>query len=153
MRYLFLMLLAGAIFSPVGHAQNSDPAQDIRDANASSTYQALMAMRENEARMQQLIVSMRNEMAQLAQAKDRRTRQQLMSQHRGHLHEMLMLLRQTGGDSLARIMDLHTRPGSVAELSPSSTPEEDLQLLSRRVDMMQMALESLLDHVSMQGRL
>ena len=153
MRYLFLTLLLGVTLSTAVYAQPADPAQDIRDANAASSYQALMAMRENEARMQQLIESMRSEMAQLAQAKDRRTRQQLMSQHRGHLHEMLTLLRQTGGDSLARIMDQHTRPGSVAELSPSSTPEEDLQLLSRRVDMMQMALEALLDHVSMQGRL
>ena len=43
-------------------------------------------MRENEARMQQLIESMRNEMAQLETTKDRKARQQLMSQHSGHLH-------------------------------------------------------------------
>lgn len=144
--------LLWVMLTPLSHAQSTDPAQDIRDAYNASSRQALLAMRENEARMQQLIESMRNEMAQLETTKDRKARQQLMSQHRGHLHEMLMLLRQSGGDSLSRIMEQHTRSGRTAQTSSKRTPEDDIRLLTARIDMMQMTLEALLDHVSMQGR-
>ena len=73
-----------------------------------------------------------------------------MNSHRGHLHEMLMLLRRTGGVSMSRLMQEHLQAqGESLTLDAEATVEERFESLAMRVDMMQMTLEAMFDHLTM----
>lgn len=131
-------------------AQTSDPAAGLREAHDASSPQARAAAAVNEARMSQLIESMRTEMELLATTENPEERKRLMNSHRGHLHEMLMLLRRTGGVSMSRLMQEHLQAqGESLTPDAEATGEERFESLAMRVDMMQMTLEAMFDHLTM----
>lgn len=131
-------------------AQSSDPAADLRDAHAASSAQAREAAAVNEARMSQLVESMRTEMELLAETESPEERRRLMNSHRSHLHEMLMLLRRTGGVSMSQLMQEHLlAQGESHTQDAETTLDERFESLAMRVDMMQMTLEAMFDHMTM----
>lgn len=145
-----ILILCFLIIANFSLAQTSDPSADLRDAHAASSAQAREATAVNEARMSQLVASMRTEMELLAETDDPKERKRLMNSHRGHLHEMLMLLRRTGGVSMSEVMQEHLlAQGEHLAQDTEVTPAERLESLAKRVDMMQMTLEAMFDHLTM----
>lgn len=156
MKTLTFLTLVWLVFSAgPAFAQSVDPAEDIRAAHAGSNEQARYAAVVNEARMSQVVQSMRREMVLLGETEDPAERQRLMNAHRGHLHEMLMLMRRTGGISISRIMQdqLVAQDGTSAPSEAGASAEDRLEHLEMRADMMQMTLEAMFEHLTMQREL
>ena len=135
-------------------AQPADPAQNIRVTPRAT----LEAKLENEARLYQVVQSMNREMALLRDTTDSAKREELMNMHKRHLHETMMLLRMTAGDSMVRILNEHMPAAFDRSLQEGAvtrgerTPDEDrIYKLEERIDMLQVVMESMLDHLTMPG--
>ena len=114
------MLMSGAIWS-----QETDPARQIAEQ-----WQAEQALRaEREARLNELMSIMAEEMEAIHEEDERGQKQQLLAIHRAHMHEAMELMRDLGGASIPR-----------EQISDASR----LGDLETRVDMMQIMLESMM---------
>lgn len=142
------LLAAGSLWS-----QETDPARQIAEA-----WQAEQDQRaEREQRLNELMTIMTGEMEAIHQANDRGERQQLLAEHREHMHEAMDLMRDLGGTHMREVTRQHLAPHSAMHHSSGmagtmmpSRPREDLSDATRlndletRVDMMQIMLESML---------
>lgn len=146
------MLMSGAIWS-----QETDPARQIAEQ-----WQAERALRaEREARLNELMSIMAEEMEAIRDTEGQSQKQQLMAKHRAHMHEAMGLMRDLGGAHMREVTAQHLGPhhgamGGAHKASGghqsmmSSIPREQISDASRlgdletRVDMMQIMLESML---------
>ena len=144
-------------------AQETDPARQITEH--WQTQQALRT--EREERLNELMSIMAEEMEAIDKASNSGQRQQLMANHRIHMHEAMDLMRDLGGVHLRDVMSRHLgshhdvkhgmqkAPGDVRQISPSIPREHisdaaRLSDLETRVDMMQIMLESMLSEQAKQ---
>ncbi len=152
------MVMAGNLL-----AQETDPARQI--AEHWQTQQALRT--EREERLNELMSIMAEEMEAIDKASNGAQRQQLMANHRIHIHEAMDLMRDLGGVHLRDVMEqhlgshrdakhgMHKAPGDAQRIS-SSIPREHISDAARlsdletRVDMMQIMLESMLSEQAKQ---
>ena len=146
------MLMSGAIFS-----QETDPARQIAEQ-----WQAEQALRaEREARLNELMSIMAEEMEAIHEADERSQKQQLMAKHRAHMYEAMDLMRDLGGAHMRDVVEQHLGPhhGAMGKAHKatgghrsmmSSIPREQISDAARlgdletRVDMMQIMLESMM---------
>ena len=146
------MLTSGAIWS-----QETDPARQIAEQ-----WQAEKALRaEREARLNELMSIMAEEMEAIHEAGERGEKQQLMTKHRAHMFEAMELMRELGGAHMREVTAQHMGSHHAAtgaahkatgghQSMMSSIPREQFSDASRlgdletRVDMMQIMLESML---------
>jgi hypothetical protein len=149
---IITMAIAGNLL-----AQETDPARQI--AEHWQTQQALRT--EREERLNELMSIMAKEMEAIDKASNSGQRQQLMVNHRIHMHESMDLMRDLGGVHLREVMTQHLGShhdvkhgmqkalGDARQTSPSIPREQisdaaRLSDLETRVDMMQIMLESML---------
>ncbi len=147
-----MMAMAGNLL-----AQETDPARQI--AEHWQTQQALRT--EREERLNELMSIMAEEMEAIDKASNSGQRQQLLVNHRIHMHESMDLMRDLGGVHLREVMTQHLgshhdvkhgmqkAPADARHTSPSIPREQisdaaRLSDLETRVDMMQIMLESML---------
>ena len=139
------MLMSGAIWS-----QETDPARQIAEQ-----WQAEQALRaEREARLNELMSIMAEEMEAIHEEDERGQKQQLLAIHRAHMHEAMGLMRDLGGAHMREVTEQHLGPhhGEMGghQSMMSSIPREQISDASRlgdletRVDMMQIMLESMM---------
>ncbi len=131
-------------------------ASDIFDRPIAPT---LAASAENRARINELAKQMRQEMRELSETGDVQVRAKLLGSHRAHLHEMMMLMRREGGDSMDRLLKGHLEHASPDEaagggradgMQPAET-DARLANIEARLEMLQTMVEALLEHMTMQG--
>lgn len=146
------LLMSGALWS-----QETDPAKQIAEQ-----WRAEKVLRaEREARLNELMSIMAEEMEAIHEADDSGRRQQLMAKHRTHMYEAMDLMRDLGGTHMREVTSQHLGPKHGAasgshmakgghQSMMSSIPREQISDASRlgdletRVDMMQIMLESIL---------
>ena len=153
-----MMAMAGNLL-----AQETDPARQI--AEHWQTQQALRT--EREERLNELMSIMAEEMEAIDKASNSAQRQQLMANHRIHIHEAMDLMRDLGGAHLGDVMAQHLgshhdvkhgmqKAAGDAQQISSSIPREHISDAARlgdletRVDMMQIMLESMLSEQAKQ---
>jgi len=113
----------------------------------------------DEARLEELMDLMSEEMAALSATENADERSTLMATHREHMREAMALMSEMGGDTMARMLDhmnaaepsaqpqrqrrhVHRRP---AVSRSTMSDAKRLMDLETRVDMMQMMMESMLE--------
>lgn len=154
MRTLITIITATAVLATGSiWAQETDPARQIAE-----TWQAEEEMRaQHEERLNELMTLMAEEMEAIHEAGNRGERQQLLEEHRDHMHEAMDLMRDLGGSHMRDVTEQHLGPhskmhpssgmaGSMMQSRPRQHMSDSTRLndLETRVDMMQIMLESML---------
>ena len=154
MRTLITLITATAVLATGSlWAQETDPARQIAEA-----WQAEQEMRaEHEERLNELMTVMAEEMEAIHEAGNQTERQQLLAEHRDHMHEAMDLMRDLGGSHMRDVTKQHLGPhskmhqssemaGSMMQGLPRQHMSDSTHLddLETRVDMMQIMLESML---------
>jgi len=151
---LILMLVMG-----VGWAQETDSTAEANDQLTAE--QATHA--KDQARLEELMDVMAEEMAAIRRAENRSERDALMPAHMDHMREAMGLARNMGGTRMREVMEAHMSADLESEAKnrtrpvhshkrmvppPPRTEMSDARRLSdleMRVDMLQMVVESILD--------
>lgn len=152
--------LATLLLTSSGWAQETDPANDI--AEQWSAEQTLRELRQ--ARLDELMSAMAEEMKAIRSSENPDERQMLMATHRETMREAMGLMRDMGGAHMREVMAEHMGPGRAPaadsarashqhkrkpHAQPRSQMSDSQRLadLENRVDMMQVMLESMMsDH-------
>lgn len=152
---LFIIALSAILLAGSVWAQESGPAEPTADK--------LPAERaERQARLDKLMDTMAVEMGAIRDASDRKERDALMAIHREHMHEAMRLMRDMGGTHMREVMAGHMGPGRKSpadsdqphhlhkRIAPAARTElsdaERLADLEIRLDMMQVMMESMMEH-------
>ena len=154
---LIVSLVAVLLTGPVW-AQETDPANEI-----AQQYAAERAAREaRQARLDELMGTMANEMETLRNAKSRKDRAAVMETHRMHMREAMSLMRGMGGERMREVMGGHMDVGMGQTMGADgpahqhkrgmgARPRADMSDAQRladienRLDMMQVMMESLMN--------
>lgn len=136
-----MLLVAGA------WAQETDPTADISHAWAEQEAQRA----ENQARMDELMETMTDEMAAIHAATNRKDREALMTEHREHMLEAMSLMRGMSGLHMREAMAEHAGSSMKHEMGKDASmqhsgmnAEERIGDLEVRVDMMSIMMESVM---------
>ena len=154
---LTVVLLAGS-----ARAQETDPAKKVQTQWAAEKAERA----ERQTRLDELMGTLTEEMANIREAKNHTERQALMVKHREHMQEAMSLMRGMGGERMRELMAEHMGSGLKHEMKseqpqrvrPSwglgmvTTPRPRAEMsdaqrlidLENRLDMMQVMMESMM---------
>lgn len=108
-----IVVLATVLLTGTVWAQETDPAQEIREQ-----YAAEQAAREaRQARLDVLMGTMAEEMQALDKVKSRKEREAVMTTHRKHMSEAMSLMRGMGGTRMREVMGEHMASGMGRKMS------------------------------------
>ena len=149
LRKLVFAGLSLALLVSSAWAQETDPDRDISDEWAAE--QAVRAERQD--RLDELMMSMANEMAEIRATTDRTKRESLMAAHRENMREAMGLMRSMGGIHMREVMAEHTGPGMqhahkgmhASQTHPEMSGEQRITDLENRMDMMHVMMESMME--------
>jgi hypothetical protein len=164
MRQVILMIvLAAGVLSGAAWAQDIDPLSASSMPTSEDYWTELVADRiERQAKLDELMGTMAEEMAVIRKTKDRKKRESFLAIHRTHMREALALMRDMGGERMREVMTGHLGSGLDLETDsddplhvykrmgsppPRAEMSDALRLadLESRLDMMQVMLESLIE--------
>ncbi|NIO39370.1 MAG: hypothetical protein GTO41_03695 [Burkholderiales bacterium] len=156
---IIVIALTAGLLSGAAWPQDIEPLQTASMPTSGDYWAQMLADRlERQARFDELMAAMVEEMATIRKTSDRDKRQALMTIHREHMRAAIELMRGMGGERMRNIVSAHTgasgnsdRSGDSQKSIPSSRPRtemSDAQRLSDieiRLDMMQVIMESLME--------
>ena len=136
-----MLLIAGA------WAQETDPSADMSRAWAEQEAQRAA----NQARMDELMETMSEEMAAIRASTSHKDREALMTEHREHMLEAMSLMRGMNGVHMREAMAGHAGPGMKNDMGmdasmqhPGMNAEDRIGDLEIRVDMKSIMMESMM---------
>lgn len=150
---LTTMLLSGS-----GWAQETDAASDM-----AQQWQTEQVEREaRQARLDELMATMAEEMQTIRSTSNSKERQALMATHRDTMREAIELMQGMGGKHMREVMAEHMGPGmepatdanrprhqhrriTMARPREQMSDADRLADLETRLDMMQIMMESMMD--------
>jgi hypothetical protein len=151
----FLTLIASQLC-----AQNLDPDNAIALEEPTISSPVLADAVKNEARVLALLHSMKQSLSSFNSTDDEAERQRLVVVHRRLLLKTVALMRTGSPDSPSRLVTETVQAPFVPSRGTSppddnSWPSEpgERELVQRRLNLMRMTLESVLDHMSMRSQL
>jgi len=131
-----LFVLIAVFLTSASWAQETDPSHDISKQWAAEQTRRV----ENQARLNELIGTMTEEMATIRATTNREERGALMTAHREHMREALGLMRSLGGTHLHEVVSEHAGPGM--EVGDAQRLDD----LENRLDMMLVMMESVIEN-------
>lgn len=154
-RSLLVIALSAMLIGGFALAQQSEPAQHTAESLAAERA-------ERQAQLDELMGSMAEEMAVIRDVKDPEKRKALMATHREHMREAMQLMRGMGGAHMREVMAEHLGPGMQPDTDAdrphhlhkrmAAAPRTELSDAERlidlenRLDMMQVMMESMMEH-------
>ena len=165
MRQAILVIVTTAgLLSGVARTQDIDPLPANSMPTSEDYWEELVADRiERHAKLDELMGTMAAEMAVIRKTKDRKKREAFMAAHLTHMREAMGLMRGMGGERMREVMAEHMdprmEPGMESDepwhvyrrmgSAPPRVEMSDAQRLTDleiRIDMMQVMMESLMEH-------
>lgn len=138
--------LSAALLIPGAWAQETDPAGQLADQWAAEA----AARAERHERLEDLMMVMTSEMADIRATTNRAKRDSLMETHRENMREAMGLMRSMGGMHMRKVMSQHAGPGMKAGMDssqphPEMSNDQRFSEIENRMDMMLVMMESMLE--------
>ena len=113
MRQAMLMIaLTAGLLSGVAWSQDIDPLSASSMPTSEDYWVALVADRiERQAKLDELMATMAEEMAVIRKTKDRKKRDAFMAAHLTHMREAMGVMRGMGSERMREVMAEHMGPG------------------------------------------
>ena len=153
-----VIALTVALFAGSVWAQETNYAKEIRDQWAAEKAERA----ERQAKLDELMGTLTEEMAAIQETKDHTKRQGLMATHREHMREAMSLMRGMSGERMRELTAEHMGSGmkhkmkserpqhrhkGIASPRPRAEMSDAQRLtdLENRIDMMQVMVESMMN--------
>lgn len=158
-RSIVFLVVATALVVGRSWAQEPSARQDATDDDLVAEQLEDVA---RQARLDELMGIMLEEMTVIRETEERDDREALMAEHREHMREAMSLMHGMGGDRMRELMSSHmdaeltpaepeSRPAHLHKRARPAPPRAGISIAQRltdlenRMDMMQIMMESLLD--------
>ena len=132
---LVVAIVACALAAPIVSAQEkSAPAKPAMS----------MDMDKQMSQMQENMKKMQGQMDRIRKTTDPKERQKLMQEHMQSMQEGMNMMRGMGGPMMMGMMG--GKPGATGPGMMGGDPKQQQEMLGRRMDMMQMMMEQMMQH-------
>jgi len=135
---LVAAIIACGLSVPIVSAQ--EKAAPTKPAISMDTDKQMPQMQENMKKMQQ-------QMEKLRATTDPKERQKLMQEHMQTMQENMKAMRGMGGPTMMGMMG--SKPSATGPGMMGGDPKQQQEMMGRRMDMMQMMMEQMMQHDQM----